>query len=86
MPTKAGELREMLITTIEDVRAGRISPDKAKAVAMLAQQVNSSLQDEVNVVKEARALGLIKKGATVTTEELGSLSLGETLRLGNGDN
>lgn len=48
MGTKSGELREMLMDTIEKVRAGTVKPDQAKAVAMLAGQINLSLQVEVN--------------------------------------
>ena len=47
--TKAGELREMLITAIEDVKAGKLKAADAKAIAALAGQVNLSLQVELNV-------------------------------------
>lgn len=48
MGTKSGEMREMLITAMRDVTAGNIKPEQAKAIALLAQQVNLSVQVEVN--------------------------------------
>ena len=48
MGTKSGELREFLMTTIEQVRDGKCDPGQAKAIAMLAGQINLSLQVEVN--------------------------------------
>lgn len=48
MGTKSGELREFLMTTIEQVRDGTCDPGKAKAIAALAGQINASLQVEVS--------------------------------------
>jgi hypothetical protein len=48
MATKTGEMREMLLTAMEQVRTGAMKPEQAKAIALLAQQVNLSVQVEVN--------------------------------------
>lgn len=53
MGTKSGELREFLMTTIEQVRAGTCKPEQAKAIALLAGQINLSLQVEVNARMQA---------------------------------
>ena len=53
MGTKSGELREMLVTVIEEVKSGKCTPDQAKAIAMLAGQVNLSMQVEINAQKDA---------------------------------
>lgn len=48
MGTKSGELREFLMSTIEQVRDGKCDPGRAKAIALLAGQINLSMQVEVN--------------------------------------
>lgn len=48
MGTKSGELREFLMTTIEQVRDGTCKPEQAIAIAKLVGQINLSLQVEVN--------------------------------------
>lgn len=48
MGTKSGELREMLLSTIDKVLDGTVKPDQATAIAKLAQQINVSVQVEVN--------------------------------------
>lgn len=69
MGTKTGELRETLIEAINAVRNGTMKPEQAKAIAMLAGQVNLSLQVEVNMLREK-----------LTLDGVGSTSLGETVR------
>jgi len=68
MPTNTGELREILIDCIDKVRAGRMTGNDAKAVAMLAGQITLSLQVEVNARRDEV---LLAKGA------VGTLSLGD---------
>jgi hypothetical protein len=50
--TNSGELRKTLLDCIEQVRTGKMSHQDAKAVALLAGQVNLSLQVELNVRRE----------------------------------
>lgn len=69
MGTKAGELRELLITAIEDVKAGKMKAADAKAIAALAGQVNLSLQVELN----ARVAAAERK---LDANRLGDLQLG----------
>lgn len=71
MATKTGELRETLIAAIDDLRAKKITPEQAKAIALLASQINASLNVEINALRELRALG-IKKAISV-----GGFALGE---------
>lgn len=68
MATKTGELREMLVDAIEAVRRRQLSPEDAKAIATLAQQINLSLQIEVN----ARA-----GDKYFTQNHFGSLAIGD---------
>lgn len=71
MAVKAGDLREILLESIERVRRREMKPDEANAISKLAQQVNLSLQVEINVIQaqlELRGKGL--------TDAIGELSLG----------
>lgn len=67
MPTSSGELRELLITCIEQVKKGDLDYNDAKAIALLAQQVNLSMQVELNARRDAGLSGT----------NFGSLSVGE---------
>jgi len=67
MATKTGELREMLIDAIEAVKAGKMDSNEAKSIAMLAGQVNLSLQVEINARRDEASI----KGG------IGALPLGE---------
>jgi hypothetical protein len=49
MATKTGEMRESLMDCIERVKAGKMDPTAATAVAKLAAQISLSLQVEANV-------------------------------------
>lgn len=71
MGTKTGELRETLIEAIYEVRSGKMRPEQAKAIAMLAGQVNLSLQVEINVLREKIAL----------EKKMGDTLLGEATRV-----
>lgn len=66
MATSTGELRETLIECIERVKAKRMDPSEAGAVAKLAAQVNTSLQVELNI-----------RMAGIRTDAMGSLHVGE---------
>jgi hypothetical protein len=68
MATNTGELREILIDCIEKVKAGKMTGNDAKAVAMLAGQITLSLQVEVNARREEVAL---------TKGGVGTLALGD---------
>jgi hypothetical protein len=67
MSTSSGELRELLVSCIDEVKAGNLDFNDAKAIALLAQQVNLSLQVELNVRRDG---GLGSSG-------IGALPLGE---------
>lgn len=71
MGTNSGELREILIEAITAVRKGDLDHDDAKAIALLASQVNASLQVEVDVRREEKLLG--HQGAVAL---IGDLNLG----------
>lgn len=65
MATKSGELREMLVSAIEDVRAGRMDASQAASVAKLAQAISQSISVELAVLeagKSARDLGSQRLG------------------------
>lgn len=57
MSTTAGELREMLIRAIEDVRDKKMDPSAAKVIALLAGQINLSVQVETNARAQAYEIG-----------------------------
>lgn len=48
MATKSGELREMLLGVIDSVKAGKVEPENANAIAKLAAQINQSLKIEID--------------------------------------
>lgn len=66
MATKSGELRETLMSVIEDVRAGKIDATKATAIAKVAAQISASIAVEVSA-----------KEAHLHEQQLGSMPLGE---------
>jgi len=70
MGTKVGEMRESLMDAIEMVKAKRLDPQSALAIAKLAGQVSLSLQVEANI----RLAGM--KGEKLP---LGHLALGHEL-------
>ena len=47
----SGDLRRVLAQSISDIRTKKMDVDQGKAVAMLAKEINSSIQTEVNVAK-----------------------------------
>jgi len=47
--TKVGELRESLMDAIEQVKAGKLDPHQAQAIAKLAAQISLSMQVEANL-------------------------------------
>lgn len=57
MGTKVGEMRETLMEAIESVKAGKMDPSAATAIAKLAGQISLSLQVEANL----RSAGLSKR-------------------------
>lgn len=68
MATKTGEMREMLISCIEDVRAGKLDAADAKSISALAAQINGSLQVEF-AFREAEA--------NLARQKIGSMLIGE---------
>lgn len=72
MATTTGELRETLIECIALVKSGKLDSDGAKAIALLAQQVNASLAAEAVTRREERGVS----GGKVAL--IGQLILGET--------
>lgn len=72
MATTTGELREILVDTIEQLRSGVMKPDVANAICKLAQQANNGFQIEINAMREMRAMGIKAK-------DVGSNPLGETV-------
>lgn len=77
MPSKVERMRDTLLLAIEQVRTGVMAPDKAKAMAALAHQVNASLDVELRVLiaaKTTNAAALLcaqapdEPGARVTSQ------------------
>jgi hypothetical protein len=66
MATKSGELREMLVSSIEDVRSGKMDAGQAAAVAKLAQAISQSISVELQVIEAGKA-----------ARDIGSQRLGE---------
>jgi hypothetical protein len=66
MATKSGEMREMLLSAIEDVRAGKLGTAEASAIAKLAAQVSQSISVEIAATE-----------ASLSVEKLGQMPLGE---------
>lgn len=54
MPSKVEKMRDSLLIAIEQVKTGALSPEKAKAMAALAHQVNQSLSVELQVLLAAK--------------------------------
>jgi hypothetical protein len=54
MPSKVEQMRNTLLTAIEQVRTGVLTPEKASAMAKLAHQVNASLDVELRVMIAAK--------------------------------
>ncbi len=73
MATSAGELREMLISSIEAVKTKRIDHQQAMSIAKLAAQVNESLKVELHAMELAKELGL----KDFRRKALGQMALGE---------
>ncbi len=73
MATSAGELREMLIASIEQVKANRMDHQQAMSIAKLAAQVNESLKVELHAIELAKELGL----KDFKPKPIGSIALGE---------
>lgn len=69
MATKSGELREMLLSVIENVKEGKVEPENANAIAKLAAQINQSLKIEIDARIESAALGQIALGSMPIGEE-----------------
>lgn len=70
MATKSGEMRQTLLDSINEVRAGRMDPAKATAIAKLAAQVSLSMQVEANM-RVAKIMGPVEEvfgGMTVGAE------------------
>lgn len=55
MPSKIEMMRDSLLLAIEQVKSGSMPPDRAKAMAALAHQVNHSLDVELRVLIAAKA-------------------------------
>lgn len=55
MPSKVEAMRDTLLLAIEQVKSGQLSPEKAKAMASLAHQVNTSLDVELRVLLAAKS-------------------------------
>lgn len=68
MATKSGELREMLLGVIDSVKAGKVEPENANAIAKLAAQINQSLKIEIDARLEDERMARVP---------LGSMSIGE---------
>lgn len=68
-----GQLRDILSTTILDLRAGRIEISRARAIAGLSAEINNSIMAEV----AAARVRLLNNDAV---PEIGSLKLGDALR------
>ena len=64
-------MRDTLLQAIEDVKADKLDPAKAKSMAALAHQVNASLDVELRVLIAAkltpRAAALVDQAQTTRT-------------------
>lgn len=54
---KTGQLRELLLSTMEQVKEGRLAFEKANVVIKGASQVNESIYAELKAKALARELG-----------------------------
>lgn len=54
--SKVQQMRDTLLQAIEQVRAGTMPPERAKAMATLAHQVTASLDVELRVLLAAKTL------------------------------
>lgn len=54
MPSKVEKMRDTLLYAIEQVKCGVMPPERAKAMAALAHQVNASLDVELRVLLAAK--------------------------------
>lgn len=54
MASKYDKMRDTLLLSIEQVRSGAMSTEKASAISKLASQVSSSLDAELRVLISAR--------------------------------
>ncbi len=61
MASKVELMRDSLMLAIEQVKTGALSPEKAKAMAALAHQVNASLDVELKVLIAATATPAISR-------------------------
>lgn len=52
-----GQLRDFLVLTMEDVKAGMLDPDKASRITKLAGQVNESFYAEIKTARIRREFG-----------------------------
>ena len=65
----AGELREFLLDTMEQVRDAKVSVERAQVVVKTAMQVNESIYAELKTKQIAKALG-------EASSSMGSMPLG----------
>ena len=57
MSRTINDLREILFSTMEDLRAGRIDVDKAKQISNLGQVIVNSAVAEVRHIRESGGVG-----------------------------
>lgn len=58
-------MRDSLMLAIEQVKSGALTPEKAKAMAALAHQVNTSLDVELRVLIAAKTVPMVSRLASV---------------------
>jgi hypothetical protein len=75
MASKYDKLRDGLIQSIEQVKSGALSPEKASAISKLASQVNASLEAELKCLIAAKlqpAAALLVTSAESGPRQIGS--------------
>jgi hypothetical protein len=72
----SGDVRRLIAESMQEVRSGKMSTDKAQVIASLAKELTASMQVEVNVVKvniQLRKDGL----STQKISHMGKLLIGD---------
>lgn len=66
----SGQLRQFLLDTMQEVKAGKVRAEVASQITKMAAQVNESVYSEVKVARTAKEMGRVASAH-------GKLELGE---------
>lgn len=67
----SGQLRQFLVDTMQELKAGKVRVETASQITKMAAQVNESIYSEVKVARTQKEMGALPV-------PMGSLGLGET--------